>query len=90
MAKKKRKKSTWRGKKTYPARGVPKKTRSRVVKAARKGKDIGKKGKMFKKISAKAARRYGSKEAGERVAGSTMWKIIKKRSRKKTRRKGRK
>jgi len=33
------------------------------------GKDEGKPGKMFAKISADAAKRYGSKEAGDRVAG---------------------
>jgi len=33
------------------------------------GKDEGKPGKMFKKIAKDAGKRYGSKEAGERVAG---------------------
>ena len=43
--------------------------RSYSAKAARKGKDIGKRGKNFSKIEAKAGRKYGSKAAGERVAG---------------------
>ncbi len=50
-----------------------KKERSEVAKEAREGKDIGHKGKNFEKIADKAAKEYGSKEAGERVAGSIMW-----------------
>ena len=42
------------------------------AKAASKGKDLGKPGKNFSKIAASAARRYGSKEAGERVAGGIL------------------
>jgi hypothetical protein len=45
---------------------------SALSKAARKGRDIGKKGKSFSKIASKAAKQYGSKEAGRRVAGAIM------------------
>jgi hypothetical protein len=48
--------------------------RSELAKQARAGKDIGKPGKMFKKVAADAAKRYGSKEAGERVAAAAMFK----------------
>ena len=65
-----------------PSKGLSKKQKSNLVKRAKKGADIGKKGKNFKKIAAKAAERYGSKEAGERVAASIMWKIAKKGKRK--------
>lgn len=44
-------------------------------KAAREGKDIGKPGKNFEKIAGKAAEKYGSKKAGERVAGAILAKI---------------
>ena len=44
------------------------------AKAARKGKDIGKRGKNFSKIEAKAGRKYGSKAAGKRVAGAILAK----------------
>jgi len=47
-------------------------TKSYSVKAARAGKDIGKPGKAFGKIEASAAKRYGSKAAGERVAGAVL------------------
>lgn len=57
---------------------VSKKSRSAVVKKARAGKDIGKKGKNFDKVANKAAKEYGSKEAGERVAAAAMWKNLKK------------
>lgn len=42
------------------------------AKSARAGKDIGKPGKMFSKIASSAAKRYGSKESGERVAGAVL------------------
>lgn len=45
-------------------------TRAKAAKEARKGKDMGKKGKGFSKIAAKAGKEYGSKEAGDRVAGA--------------------
>ena len=46
------------------------------AKAARAGKDIGKPGKMFKKIAKKAAARYGSTEKGKKVAGAVLAKQI--------------
>jgi hypothetical protein len=45
------------------------------AKSARAGKDIGKPGKNFSKIAKGAAERYGSKEAGERVAGAVLNKL---------------
>ena len=42
------------------------------AKAARAGKDIGKPGKEFSKIASSAAERYGSEEAGKRVAGAVL------------------
>jgi hypothetical protein len=45
------------------------------AKAARAGKDIGKPGKMFAKIAAGAAKRYGSEESGKRVAGAVLKKL---------------
>ncbi len=45
-----------------------------AVKAAA-GKDIGKPGKNFSKIAAGAAKRYGSEEAGKRVAGAVLNKL---------------
>lgn len=53
--------------------------KSYSAKEARKGKDIGKPGKEFGKIEKKAAKEYGSKEAGERVAGAVLAKLRKKR-----------
>jgi hypothetical protein len=48
---------------------------STLAKEAHEGKDIGKKGKNFNKIADEAAKKYGSKEVGERVAASIMWKM---------------
>jgi hypothetical protein len=45
------------------------------AKAARHGKDIGKPGKMFGNIAASAAKKYGSEEAGNRVAGAILKKM---------------
>lgn len=45
------------------------------AKAARAGKDIGKPGKNFSKIAKDAGQRYGSKAAGERVAGAILNKL---------------
>jgi hypothetical protein len=42
------------------------------AKKARAGKDIGKPGKQFSKIATSAGKRYGSKAAGERVAGAVL------------------
>lgn len=41
-----------------------------AAKKSSKGEDLGKKGKNFSKIASVAAKRYGSKEAGEKVAGA--------------------
>ncbi|NBW58106.1 hypothetical protein EBR43_10085 [bacterium] len=45
------------------------------AKAARAGEDIGEPGKNFSKIEKSAAKRYGSKEAGKRVAGAVLAKM---------------
>lgn len=58
-----------------------KKERSNLAKRAVSGEDIGKKGKMFDKVAAKAAEEYGSKEAGERVAAAAMFKMRAQRKR---------
>ena len=42
---------------------------------ARAGKDIGKPGKMFAQIAAKAGEKYGSEERGKKVAGAILKKI---------------
>ncbi len=52
--------------------------KSHSAKKAAEGKDIGKPGKNFEKIEKKAAKEYGSKEAGERVAGAVLNKLRKK------------
>jgi hypothetical protein len=49
--------------------------RSYSAKQAAAGKDIGKKGKAFGKIAAKAGKKYGSPEAGQRVAGAILAKL---------------
>lgn len=45
------------------------------AKAAAHGKDIGKKGKNFAKIEAKAAKEYGSDAVGKNVAGAVLNKL---------------
>lgn len=60
-----------------PSAGLTKKEKSDVVKKAKSGKDIGKKGKGFEKIEKAAEKKYGSKEAGEKVAAAAMWKNVK-------------
>lgn len=50
-------------------------TKSYSAKAASKGRDIGKSGKNFSKIASKAGKEYGSKAAGERVAGAVLAKL---------------
>ena len=50
-------------------------SKSKAAKMARKGKDMGKKGKNFAKIAAKAGSKYGSLEAGKRVAGAIFQKL---------------
>jgi hypothetical protein len=43
--------------------------------AAREGKDIGKRGKVFGKIARDAGKRYGSEERGKKVAGAILAKL---------------
>lgn len=59
-----------------PSTGLTKKQKSDVVKKAKEGKDIGKKGKGFEKVAEKATKQYGSKEKGEKVAAAAMWKNV--------------
>ena len=63
--------------KKKPSAGLTKKEKSAVVKKAVHGEDIGKKGKGFEKLAAKAAKEYGSKEKGQAVAAAAMWKGVK-------------
>ncbi|MGW8324113.1 MAG: hypothetical protein ACWGNI_00325 [Desulfobacterales bacterium] len=63
-----------KGESMKPSAGLSKKQKSNVVKQAVAGKDIGKPGKNFDKVAAKAAKEYGSAEAGKRVAAASMWK----------------
>jgi hypothetical protein len=62
--------ATGTGKKVMPSAS----DRSKLAKRARAGEDIGHKGKGFEEVAAKAAKRYGSKEAGERVAAAAMFR----------------
>lgn len=57
-----------------PSAGLTKKEKSAVAKKAKAGKDIGKSGKGFEKVAKKAAKEYGSKEKGQKVAAAAMWK----------------
>lgn len=45
------------------------------------GKDIGEPGKNFEKIAKSAGKEYGSKEAGQRVAGAILKKVLAKKNR---------
>lgn len=60
--------------KKKPSTGLTKKEKSTIAKKAKAGKDIGKKGKGFEKVEKAAEKKYGSKEAGEKVAAAAMWK----------------
>lgn len=51
------------------------KAKSYSAKKAAAGKDIGKPGKQFGKIASSAAKEYGSKEAGDRVAGAVLARL---------------
>ena len=62
--------ATGTGKKVMPSA----EERSKLAKKARAGEDIGKKGKGFEAVAAKAAKQYGSEEAGKRVAAAAMFK----------------
>ena len=44
-----------------------------------KGEDVGEKGKNFAKIAKSAAKHYGSKEAGQKVAGAILKKVVAKK-----------
>ena len=70
-------KALYEAKKSKPSTGMSKKQKSDLVKSAEKGEDIGKKGKNFNKVADKAAKEYGSKEAGEKVAAAAMFKNAK-------------
>ncbi len=59
--------------KKKPSDGLTKKQKSAVVKKAKAGKDIGKKGKDFDKV----AREAGGGEKGRKIAAAAMWKNIK-------------
>lgn len=52
-------------------------TKSYSAKSAAKGHDIGKPGKQFSKIEKTAAKEYGSKAAGAKVAGAVLSKLRK-------------
>jgi len=60
--------------------GLTSDKKEKVVDEARfkKGTDIGKPGKGFEKIAKSAAKRYGSEEAGKKVAGAILKKVVKK------------
>jgi hypothetical protein len=60
-----------------PSAGLSAAKKSAVSKKAHAGKDIGHKGKGFKAVEKAAEKKYGSKEAGEKVAAAAMWKNIK-------------
>lgn len=49
-------------------------SKSQAAKKAKAGKDLGKKGKNFNKIAAKAGKKYGSAAAGKKVAGAIFQK----------------
>lgn len=51
---------------------LTKRERTSLAKQASAGMDIGKAGKQFKSIASKAAKKYGSEEAGKRVAAAAM------------------
>jgi hypothetical protein len=58
--------------KKKPSAGLTKKAKSAIVKKAESGKNVGKGG--FDKLANKAAKEYGSKESGKKVAAAAMWK----------------
>jgi len=55
---------------TKPSAGMSKGEKSSLVKKAKSGKDIGKPGKSFDKVAAKA----GGGEKGKKIAAAAMWK----------------
>lgn len=62
-------------KKKHPAKGIPEKKKSEVVKRARRGENIF--GGGFDKVEKEAEKRYGSEDSGKRVAAAIMWKKLK-------------
>jgi len=66
--------------KTKPSAGLTKEEKRSVVRRARAGKKIGRKV-SFETVANKAARKYGSKESGRRVAAAVMWRSLAKRKR---------
>jgi hypothetical protein len=56
-----------------PSAGLSKEKKSEVVKDAKAGKDLGKPGKSFDKVAAKA----GGGEKGKKIAAAAMWKNMK-------------
>ena len=69
-------------KKSKPSSGLTKGERSKIVKKAKSGKDIGKKGKAFKDVEKKAMEQYGDEEIAKQVAGAAMWRSVAKKKRK--------
>lgn len=65
-------------KKKVKFKKAEKMSKSALAKKIRKGEDVGKPGKNFDKVAAKAAAKYGSEEAGKRVAAAAMWKNLSK------------
>jgi len=61
--------------KKKPSSGLTEKQKSSVAKKASAGKDIGKKGKSFADVAAKA----GGGEKGKKIAAAAMWKNIKRK-----------
>jgi hypothetical protein len=60
-----------------PSSGLTKKQKTKVAKKASKGKDIGKKGKNFDKVAAKA--KASGADDPKAVAAAAMWKNIKRK-----------
>jgi len=52
-------------------------SKATATKDARRGKDMGEKGKNFDKVVDKASKEYDSKEAGKKVAGALFQKMRK-------------
>ncbi len=61
--------------KEKPSAGLSKKKKSNIVKKAENGKNVGKGN--FDKVAKNAAKEYGSKEEGEKVAAAAMWNNVK-------------
>ena len=66
--------------KKKPSAGLTKKQKSAIAKKARKGGDVGKKGKGFAKVE-KAAKKSGARNP-KAVAAAAMWKAAAKRAKK--------